>query len=145
MIGRLFAPERDSRLTSFALLVLRLWLGLAMLINHGMPKITKFGNSKESFPDPLGIGSPASLALAIFAEAVCSLLLISGLLTRFAALTLAVLTGVAFGVVHGFSLSGESSGELAFIYMAGYVVLLIAGPGWYSPDQRLFGPRGPAA
>jgi putative oxidoreductase len=42
-------------------------------------------------------------------------------------------------MVHKTALSGEHSGELAFIYLAGYVVLLIAGGGKISVDQALFG------
>ena len=34
------------------------------------------------------------------------------------------------------------SGELAFIYLAGYVALLIAGGGKFSLDKALFGKGG---
>jgi putative oxidoreductase len=78
-----------------------------------------------------------SLGLAVFAEVLCAGLLVVGLLTRFAALNLVVTMCVAFFVVHGAALSGESSGELAFIYLAGFVVLLVAGGGRYSVDHAL--------
>jgi uncharacterized membrane protein YphA (DoxX/SURF4 family) len=32
---------------------------------------------------------------------------------------------------------GEGSGEMAFIYLAGFVALLIAGPGRYSFDHYI--------
>jgi len=44
---------------------------------------------------------------------------------------------VAFFAVHGGALTGEGNGEMAFIYMAGFVALLIAGPGRYSFDHLI--------
>jgi len=120
------------------LLVLRLWLGLSLLLLHGKAKLLGFAEMYQKFPDPLGVGSTASLALAVFAEVVCSALLALGLLTRFAALSAAVTMGVAFFIVHKGSLAmGSGSGELAFIYLAGFVTLVIAGPGCLSLDACL--------
>ncbi|MGB7768322.1 MAG: DoxX family protein [Verrucomicrobiia bacterium] len=133
---RLFAPGNDSTLASLGLLVLRLWLGLAMFFNHGLDKLNHFGALSSKFPDPLGIGPAPSLALVTFAETAGALLLAMGLLTRFAALTLVIDLGVAFIMVHK---AASGMGELAFIYSAGYVALLIAGGGRFSLDQALFG------
>ena len=138
MIKKLFGPGTDSPCTNLALLVLRVWLGVAMLANHGYDKFTTFGEKSTNFPDPLGVGHATSLALAVFAEFFCSLLLVTGLLTRFAAFVLAVNMAVAFFLVHKGALSGEHSGELAFIYLAGYAGLLMAGPGRFSADGSLF-------
>lgn len=139
MIKKIFAPGSDSTLTSLGLLVLRLWLGLAMCLIHGLDKFQHFGEMSAKFPDPLGIGHSASLALVVFAEVLGALLLSFGLLTRFAALTLVIDLGVAFLMVHKTALSGEHSGELAFIYLAGYVALLLAGGGKFSVDKAVFG------
>jgi putative oxidoreductase len=46
---------------------------------------------------------------------------------------------VAFFLVHQRSLSGSHSGELAFIYLAVFIALFLAGPGCYSLDKRFFG------
>jgi len=59
-----------------------------MFFNHGIEKLAHFKDIASGFPDPLGIGQPVSLALVMFAEVVGSLLLIMGLVTRFAALML---------------------------------------------------------
>lgn len=143
--NRLFAPEASTRAIDLALLLLRLWLGLTMLFNHGFAKLINFGDMSSKFLDLLGIGGTASLALAVFAEVFCAVLLATGLVTRFAALNLAITMLVAFAIVHKMELSGDSSGELAFIYLAGYVTLLIAGPGRYSADGFLFSkPTKPA-
>ena len=39
-----------------------------MLYAHGWPKLASFSEKSGGFPDPLGIGSPASLTLAVFAD-----------------------------------------------------------------------------
>lgn len=143
MIKKLFAPGNDSALTSFGLLVLRLWLGLAMLLIHGLDKLNHFSMYATMFPDPLGIGVKPGLALVTFAESVGGLLVALGLLTRFGALTLVIDMGVAFFMVHKMAVGmAPHSGELAFIYLAGFVVLLIAGPGKFSMDKALFGKGG---
>jgi putative oxidoreductase len=139
MIKKLFAPGNDSTLTSFGLLALRLWLGLAMFFNHGLDKLANFSEHAAKFPDPFGIGHAPSLALVTFAETAGAMLLALGLLTRFGALTLVIDLAVAFFMVHKSALSGQGSGELAFIYLAGYVALLIAGGGKFSVDKALFG------
>jgi len=52
---------------------------------------------------------------------------------------------VAFALVHKMALSGASSGELAFIYLAGFLTLLVAGPGQFSADGILFSKPAKAA
>jgi len=138
---RLFAPGNDSTLTSFGLLMLRLWLGLAMFFNHGLDKLNHFSVMSSKFPDPLGIGPAPGLALVTFAETAGAMLLAAGLLTRFAALTFMIDLGVAFFMVHKMALSGPGNGEMAFIYLAGYVALFIAGGGRFSFDKALFGKK----
>lgn len=121
------------------LLALRLWIGLSMLLLHGWTKITGFNEMSGKFLDLLGIGSKASLVMAIFAEAVCSALLILGLFTRFAALSLMITMIIAFTMVHKGVLKGPGSGELAFIYLAAYVTLFLAGGGKFSADAKMGG------
>jgi putative oxidoreductase len=79
------------------------------------------------------------MALAILGEVVCAGLLVLGLFGRFAALGLSITMGVAFCLVHAMALSGENSGELAFIYLAGFLALLCAGPGRFSMDSMIVG------
>ncbi len=136
MLKKLFAPGNDSTLTSLALLVLRLWLGLAMFLHHGIDKLAHFDKYSARFPDPLGIGATPGLALVTFAETAGAVLLALGLVTRFAALTLVIDLAVAVFMVHK---AANGAGELAFIYLAGYVALLMAGGGRFSVDKALFG------
>ena len=142
MLKKIFAPGNNSGAANLGLLVLRLWIGFSMLLNHGFEKLKTFSDTAPNFPDPLGIGHPASLALAVFAEFFASLLVIFGLVTRWSALVLAIDMGVAFIAVHKGALSGQGSGELAFMYLMGYVTLLLAGPGSFSVDKALFGRSG---
>jgi putative oxidoreductase len=142
MIKKIFAPAKNSDSANFALLVLRLWIGFEMLLVHGLDKFQNFKQVAPHFPDPFGIGSTASLALSVFAEFFVSMLIILGLFTRWSALVLIINMTVAFLGVHKGALSGQ--GELAFLYLMAYVVLLLAGPGRFSADKILFG-KNPAA
>ena len=139
MLKKIFAPGNDSALTNLALLVMRLWLGSAMFFNHGLDKLVHFDAIAPNFPDPLGIGHQVSLALVLFAEVVGAALVVIGLLTRFAALTLVIDMLVAFLMVHQTGLNGQDNSELAFVYLSGFVVLLIAGGGMISLDVVVFG------
>ncbi len=125
-----------------ALLVARLWFGLTMLFNHGFEKLAHFSDLAGTFPDPLRLGSEASLTLVILAEVVGALLLTVGLLTRLAAAMLVIDMFVAFLMVHKSELSGQGNGELAFLYLAGYVILVIAGGGLFSLDTLVFKKTG---
>jgi len=122
-------------LKNIGLLVLRVWLGLSMFLLHGWAKVGNHAQMSQAFPDPLGVGTALSLNMVIFAEVFCAVLLVAGLAARFALIPLIVTMAVAFFVVHGGALSGEGSGELAFIFLGGFVALFIAGPGRYSIDH----------
>ncbi|UCC79552.1 MAG: DoxX family protein [Candidatus Zixiibacteriota bacterium] len=122
-------------LTSIGLLVLRVTVGLMMAFGHGLGKLVSYGVRAANFPDPFGIGSPVSLGMVVFAEFFCSLALVLGFLTRSAAIPLIIAMLVAAFVIHGDDPFGRK--ELALMYLASFVVILIAGPGKYSLD-RLF-------
>ncbi len=139
MIKNIFAPAKNSASANIALLVLRLWVGLEMLLVHGYDKLQNFKDMSSHFPDPLGIGSTASLGLAVFAEFFASILIVLGLVTRLSALVLGIDMAVAFVCIHKGILTGEHSGELAFLYLLAYVVLFLAGPGRISADKIFFG------
>ena len=83
-----------------SLLFLRLSFAGVMLISHGFPKVLKYTQMKNSFPDPLGIGSSASLLLTIFAEVVCPIFIILGYKTRLFSIPLIITMLVAGFVIH---------------------------------------------
>ena len=134
-IRKLLQLDFLPRSVHAGLLALRLWLGSSLLLLHGWGKLTGFTEKAGKFPDPIGVGPTASLALAIFAEVGCSALIAVGLFTRAAALVQVIFMSVAFFLVHQATLApGPHSGELAFVYLSGFVTLLLAGPGRFSFD-----------
>ena len=127
------------RSADLAILFLRIALGLSMLLLHGWGKLIHF-NSGTEFPNPLGIGKYPTLLLTLFAEIMCSALLIGGVLTRFAAAVLLITMSVAFFHVHGGDFF-KPGAELAALYLIGFATLLISGGGRFSADEA-GGPYG---
>ena len=132
---RIYKFLSTERWNDSAIFFMRIFAGVLMLI-HGIGKINNYEMLFTTFPDPLGIGSEASLVLIIGAEAICSLLLIVGLFVRPAALILAVGMFVAsFLAVPGEPFAAH---ELSFVYMGIYVMLVISGGMRYSLDRVFF-------
>jgi putative oxidoreductase len=123
--------------TDLALLLLRVWIGASMILLHGAGKVTNLMSDEPRFMSVLGLPPTLSLALAVLGEAIAPVFLIIGLGTRWAASLTAITMAMAFAVGHGFAFSGERSGELPFIFLAGFLVVLIAGPGKYSVDEGM--------
>jgi putative oxidoreductase len=104
---------------------------------HGLGKLKGFSQMSGQFPSVFGLGSSTSLVLAIIGEMVLPALIVVGLFTRFAALGATITMAVAYFVIHGGALSGQSSGEMAFLYMVGFGVLIFSGAGRHSLDAKL--------
>ena len=119
-----------------ATLILRLVFGGFMLYSHGWPKLLRlFGDDPIKFADPFGLGMTVSIVLTIFAEFLCAALILIGLKTRLATIPLMITMLVAALVIHASDPFGDK--EMALIYLAGYVVIFLVGPGRYSVDERL--------
>ena len=129
--------QGQSTPTSIGLLVMRLAAGGMLLYGHGWGKLAHFSERAAHFPDPLHIGSSRSLMLSVFAEAICSTLVILGFATRFAAIPLIVNMSVATLVVNTGTAFPDH--ELGYFYLASFIALLFTGPGAFSVDSR-FGP-----
>ncbi len=125
--------------TSLGLLVLRLGAGGFLLAAHGWGKLIGFSDLLGRFPDPIGLGPGVSLTLAVFAEALCSLLLVLGLGTRFAAVPPLITMLVAAFVVHG----GDpwSKKELALLYAIPFLTLILTGGGRFALERFVRGKR----
>lgn len=135
MFSTLLEPKTLSGTVNIGVLVLRITLGILML-THGYPKFEKMLAGDMSLGNPIFLGEELSLILTVFAEFVCSILLIFGLLTRPAVFFLAFTMAVAAFIVH--ANDGIAKQEKALLYLAGYVCLWFTGPGKYSADERLF-------
>ncbi|MDD2411694.1 MAG: DoxX family protein [Bacteroidales bacterium] len=136
MIKKIFNPGHYTLRINIALLFLRLIVGTFML-THGLGKFyALIGDAPIQFPDPLGLGAVPSLALAVFAELFCSILLIFGLFSRLAVIPLLTTMLVAAFVFH--AKDGFGAQELALLYTSIYTVIAIAGAGRFSIDNWIY-------
>lgn len=124
-----------------ALLILRVWAGLLLFFLHGLGKVTHFSQMSGHFPNPIHIGPLPSLLFALLSDAICSLLVVLGIGTRYAALIVVINLATAFTLVHQFKLSGPHGGELPLLFCGIFLALVIAGGGRYSVDAAFFRSR----
>jgi putative oxidoreductase len=132
MMKKLLSTKYSAGAFNTAMLLLRIGLGVLMMM-HGYNKLVHFGEKHNSFMNFMGLGSTVSLALVVFAEFFCSLFLILGLFTRFATIPLIIATLVMIFKAHKGEIFGD--GEHAALYLIGYIVLLLVGPGKVSVDN----------
>jgi putative oxidoreductase len=121
---------------NIALLILRVWLGISLFVDHGIEKLN-FAQMQQHFPDPLHIGVVPGLLFAFVTDVICSILIALGLFTRIAALLVVINLFIAFVFFHKLDLT-DSFGQVAYIYLGAYLTILVAGPGKYSIDNTLF-------
>jgi putative oxidoreductase len=132
-------PETGELPVSAGLLALRVVVAGSLLIKHGFEKVLHFSAMAQHFPDPIHIGVVPSLVCAMVGDFVCSILLIFGLATRWAALISFINILVAWAFVHHFAFFGKPGehGELIVLYLGVMLALMLAGPGRYSVDWVL--------
>ena len=133
---RIFSAQVNTGALHFWLFVLRVAIGIFML-THGIPKLQKLMAGNVKFADPFGIGATPSLLLAVFAEFVCSVLLILGLATRLAVIPLIVTMLVVILHVHTADPFGKK--ELPLMYLLAFLGFFILGAGKYSVDYLIGG------
>lgn len=131
---KLFSVGHNIKNVDFALLITRISIALFML-THGLPKMSGLAASPVKFMNVLGMGATMSLSLAVFAEVVCSVLVLFGLGTRLAVIPLGITMMIAAFHIH----IGDpfSKQEMPLHYLLVYVVLFIMGSGRYSLDSLL--------
>ena len=121
----------SPRSSDWILLALRVVFGTFLLV-HGIQKIMDYGTLSSTFPDPIGLGSRISLQLAIFAEFLCSLGVITGFLFRLSLIPVMFTMCVAAFVVLGGAPWGQR--ELPVSYLMVFAIMFISGPGRISLD-----------
>lgn len=121
-------------------------LGLRLLLAYefwqaGVEKFNGenwFADIRDEFPFPFNIVPPEiSWQLATWTELIAPVLLVLGLATRFASVSLIILTIVAWASVHagmGYNVS-DNGFKLPLIYLIMFVPLLLSGPGKLSLDH----------
>lgn len=108
----------------------------ALMLTHGIPKLLMLlSGSTVQFPSVFGMSPEVSLALAVFAEVGCSLLLLLGLATRLVTIPLIITMLVAALLIHAPAPFSEK--ELAINYLLVYIFLFLSGGGKYSIDGLL--------
>ncbi|MHB9055292.1 MAG: DoxX family protein [Paludibacteraceae bacterium] len=122
-------------LTDWGLLILRLVAGTFML-THGWAKLSNYSEMSLQFPSMLGLSSQVAFSLIIFAEFFCSIALILGLFTRLATIPLIIGMAVAAFVAHGTDPFEKK--EMALLYLAVYVTLLLTGSGKFAIDTLIY-------
>ncbi len=135
LLLRFVPPSSDV-----GLLTLRVLVGLSLFLKHGWEKPTTFAMMAAHFPDPIHIGAVPSLVFALISDAICSVLVILGLATRWAALIVVINIGVAWSLVHHFIFFARPQGdhgELCLLYISVFLALFVAGAGRYSLDALI--------
>ncbi len=125
----------NPRLNDIMLLIFRLFLGFGIL-THGFPKLMKLMADEETkFMSFMGLSPDFSLGLAVFAEFVCAIFLILGLFTRIAVVPLIITLMVAAFFSH----AGDpfTDREESLLYLLGFILILVMGPGKYSVDGMI--------
>lgn len=124
--------------SDFGGFILRVGVSLIMIFQHGLPKLLLlFGDKEISFVDPIGIGVLASFLLVVFAEFLCSVFLLLGLWTRWAAIILAVNMFVAvFIQLEGMNFS-DLPKQSAALFLVSYLAMAFLGGGRFSIDNFL--------
>ena len=135
---KLFYNEVSQQASLHAGLLLRLAFGLSLGLFHGRAALVELLAGNIDFPDPLGIGSALTKAfMGVFAEFACALLVATGLLTRLACVP--IVTGFLIAVFIHHAADDFGARNLSFLYLCGFAVILLTGPGRYSLDRVLFG------
>ncbi len=122
--------------SDWAVLLLRLSAG-GMMISHGIAKIANYSSISANFTDPIGLGAGFSFLLITLAESVGSLFVILGFLTRLAALSLVI--GMTVAAFFTFPEFAFATSELALLYIAVFLSVLVHGGGRYSLDTLIWG------
>lgn len=135
--------REDSRSAAWALLLMRVQIGLTLFVMSGLPKLLDFGAQG----DPLHLGSLATpaMAFATLALGICPLFVAVGFGTRVAALLTTLSLAATFFVIefgplttNPLTAGHDTHPEVTYLYMVAFLALIVTGPGRFSVDGWLF-------
>lgn len=124
---------KNNNLNDLAFAILRVSFS-GMMLTHGIPKISMLLDNASGFPDPFGIGSTASLILAVIGEVVAPIFVLIGFKTKVAAIPVIITMAVAAFFIHFNDDFGTK--EKALLYLFGFIIIALVGPGRYSLDGK---------
>lgn len=130
-MNKITNTDYSTNSVNIALLILRVGVAVMMLV-HGVPKLQMLFSGDLQFPGVMGMSPTISLVLAVFAEVLCSVLLLIGLFTRIALIPLILTMLTAVFIIHGGDPFAKQ--ELGIHYLIVYIALFILGGGKYSFD-----------
>ena len=144
-IPKLFHVNNDAKTTDVALLISRLLIGITLFLASGLPKLAGLPSlfSPASSQDVLAGLLTGATAYATFAVGICTLLVVVGLATRYAALFVTIsLLGTGLIVDHALTLNYFDPGhnshpEAVYLYMTAFLALIFTGPGRFSIDRLI--------
>lgn len=132
-----FSSTKDHpAVNNIIMLLVRIFVGVAMIILHGLPKLEKFMAGGEiQFYNFLGLGSNTTLILAILVELICAFLIMIGLFTRAASLLLILVMAVAAIAVH--AADPFTIKESSLLYLSLFALIFAFGPRKFSIDNMI--------
>ena len=119
--------------TNITLLITRLVFSLSMM-THGYPKLLNLFSGNPSFGNPIGIGEVPTLIIAVLAEFIAPIFIIIGYKTKIFTLLPMVTMVIAAFVVHLDDPFKRK--ELALLYLVGFLIIFLMGPGKYSVNKK---------
>ena len=123
-----------KRNSDLGLLILRVGLS-ALLLTHGIPKLLAFINGDTAIVgDPIGLGGLITSILVLIAEFIAPVLIIIGIKTRLASISVIILMAVAAFVVH--ASDPIATKEKALLYLVGFIAIGLMGAGSISIDKK---------
>ena len=132
-----FSSTKDNpAINNVVMLLVRIFVAVAMIILHGLPKLEKFMAGGEiKFYNFMGIGASSTLILAILLELICAFLIMIGLFTRAASLVLMIVMAVAaFGVHYSDPFSVKES---SLLFLSLFALIFTFGPRQFSIDSMI--------
>ena len=127
--------------TNLARLFMRLFVGV-MLLQFGIRHLVNYNIMVTDFPTVMNMSPSTPLVLMIIIEWACSLLIMTGFLTRLSTIPpIAAMCAAEYYILHDmvpnlpiYGLDSTDPGYLPIMFIGIYIYILIAGPGKISLD-----------
>lgn len=137
----MLAVGMDRYQVSLGLFFLRMGAGLLLITGRSWIWASMLKPNEPLFSDPFGVGGEFNWFLSLFSEALCTVLVMFGVFTRFTAVPpMVVMLVTAAALPPG---TAWSMREMYLLYALPFFVLTFTGPGDYSIDGHFAQWSGP--